>query len=609
MNDILNSIAHRGPDDNLTASLESCNGVLGHRRLRILDIHPRSNQPFWSPDKRFVLVFNGEIYNYKLLRKQLEADGIRFVTSSDTEVLLYWLIKNGTEGLSKLDGMFAFAFLDLKYGKLICARDPFGEKPFYYTFDRGKFNFAFCSEIKGLLKLPYVDKTINENGLADYLRFLYTAPPHTFYKGIKELEPGHFMHLDLASFDLRINKFFDIEEQTGEIGSQPYEVFRSLLLESVKRRLQSDVPVCIYLSGGMDSNAIMACAKEAEPEEKFLAFTISYRRSLLADQVDESALAQKSSQFFGASLKVIDFATEMHFLKAINKMVDIFDQPFGNSTAIVSEMLACAVSKDFRVALVGDGGDEVAAGYPRHKALLTHRNITFLPLSFRVLLSKVLLQLPVRGKHQPFMRRLHQFAKGVRMKPAEAFLNWSTYLDEEEVAFALGKRQISRFKEELLTLFERNQQSLLRAASLVDLKSFVPFNLMQCADRTSMIHSLELRTPFLSKELVQYSLSVDENIRFNKGELKPLIRRGLSDLLPSFILKQPKRAFNPPIFEWVKNNITFLEKYLMGNDAKLRTLISPSFVTNQLNLFRFAKRDNATFLWGLAVLECWLRRT
>lgn len=607
---VLRSIVHRGPDSGNSVQLESVGGCIGHRRLSIIDLSVRSDQPFMSPGGRYSFVYNGELYNYRELRGELQREGVKFRTTSDTEVAFEWLIRHGESGLSSLDGMFAFAFVDLEEQRLLLARDPLGEKPLYYSAAGDGTYFAFCSEIKGLLQLPQVDTRINEEALADYLRFLYTSPPHTFYEGIKELPPGHLMRVDLRTRAIAVRSYYDLEQRVNELDVQgfgePLEAFRALLTDSVARRLQSDVPVSVYLSGGLDSSVIAAIAAGTRPEEALDTYTVRYPD---APHSDESGQALSIAKELGAASQLVDFTLALPVVSWADRLLEMFDQPFGNSTAIVAHELASTVAAKHRVALVGDGGDEVAVGYPRYKALLHHRLASRVPSVGIRLLSGTAGRLPRTDRGVLVSRRVQQFCDAAGLTPAEAFLRWSTYSSDVEVEHAMGPRAgRTAFVDSMTSLFQRNESDLHRAASLMDFASFVPYNLMQCADRTSMAASLEVRSPFLSTKLVEYALALPWDVRHRRGESKPLISRGFADILPGVVQNQPKRPFNPPVFRWLQRNSGILEEQLLGRGARLGELVDPGFVRSNVQVFKAGQRDNSTFLWGLLMLERWLRR-
>lgn len=606
----LSKIQHRGPDHLGTFKIPGADCWLGHVRLSIIDLDARSHQPFISDCKRYALAFNGEIYNFQDLRDKLEGLGCVFHTSSDTEVLLHWLIKFGIDGLAELEGMFAFCFADSEAKTLILARDPIGEKPLYYSFGSrdGIKKFAFASEIKALLDLPGLDKSLDRTGLTDYLRFLYTAPPHTLYSGIKELPPGHCLKVDLMDVRetagiqyynldsrLAINEDISFDEAT--------EIFRDAFTRSVSLRLISDVNVGLFLSAGIDSNAILSAANKSSLSAGLQTFTLEYR-----DGHNESELARRAADIYGLPNKAIEFS-ELKFFESLERMVSLFDQPFGNSTAIVSDMIAGEAVKTCKVCLAGDGGDELLVGYPRYKALNYYQQLDVLPSWLKRAIMSGSGVLPERGHFAVAIRRAKQFAQGLNKPIEESFIDWSTYLNTQSLTEALGdKPTVTGFYGSLIDTFNRHKSDPVRAATILDMKSFVPFNLMQSADRTSMAHSLELRSPFLSTSLIHACLGMPSRVRLIKGKTKPLLTTPFAKDIPGFILNQPKRPFNPPLRVMLQKNLDVLEDYLLSPGARISSVMSKQFVAGQLKEFRAQSRDNSTFLWGLATLEHWLRR-
>lgn len=606
---ILSRLQHRGPNHSDTLAISGTRCFLGHARLSIIDLDPRSHQPFSSPCGRYSLVFNGEIYNFEELRLKLEADGELFRTTSDTEVLLHWLIKYGISGLSQLDGMYAFGFVDTKARTLVLARDSIGEKPLYYSEGLvcGEPRFAFASEIKGLLSLPDINRSLDNRALLDFLRFLYTAPPHTFYAGIKELPPGHWLHVDLSTGVAHTPQAFyslesaiEFDEETN--AQRAAQMFRKLFQRSVELRLVSDVNIGIFLSAGIDSNAILAAAKSSPRHGALHTYTLQYSKAY-----DESQTAKRIASDHGLLHITIPFH-ELDFQLSVNRMVDIFDQPFGNSTALVSDLIASHASESCTVSLVGDGGDELAIGYPRYRAILHHQKLERLPPALKKIVTLACSWIPEQGRHAVSIRRAKQFLHTLGQPLAESFLDWSTYVNTSTLAWATGIRDCKTpFYEDLIGTFMRHASDPIRAATIVDMKSFVPFNLLQSADRTSMAHSLELRTPFLSPPLIQGILGLPSRVRMGNG-VKPLITEAFADRLPAAILNQPKQPFNPPIQDLLKTNIHHLRHYLLHSSARIGTVLEKRFLNREIEDFASSKRDNSTLLWGLATLENWLQR-
>lgn len=605
---MLNRLQHRGPDNSGSARIPGVQCALGHTRLSIIDLDPRSHQPFASPCGRYVMVFNGEIYNFAALRQTLEQNGIRFQTTSDTEVLLHWLIERGIAGLPELDGMYAFGFVDIAARTLLLARDAIGEKPLYFseTLASGSSQFAFASEIKALRGLPHIDRSLNRTALLDFMRFLYTAPPHTLYKGIQELPPGHWLQVDLATgrsqppqafYSLEASLSYD-ETATPQSAA---EAFRILFEDSVGLRLVSDAEIGIFLSAGIDSNAILAAAQSSSRLKGLYTYTLQY-----ASGHDESALAREIATANGLPNETILF-DKLEFHPAVSRMVDIFDQPFGNATALVSDRIAQQASHTCKVCLVGDGGDELAIGYPRYRAIDHFQTLSTLPRPLTRLLQNLAHWIPEKGRYAIPIRRAKQFLHTVGQPLAESFLDWSTYLNTTALAWATGTKECrTAFYMELIETFLRQQRDPIRAAAIVDLKSFVPYNLLQSADRTSMAHSIELRSPFLSPRLIRGISGLPSRVRMSQ-QTKPLITTAFADRLPAAILNQPKQPFNPPIGTLLRANLDELDRYLTAPSARIGTLLDPAFVRREMADFAAQRRDNSTFLWGMATLEHWLQ--
>lgn len=607
---MLKAIQNRGPDHIEVAHILPGNMSLGHVRLSILDLEPRSNQPFWSLCRQYCLVFNGEIYNYQEIKLELQGAGVKFVTESDTEVLLNLLIVKGVESLKTLDGMFSFAFYDLRAKELICARDSIGEKPFYFSYDKACGNFAFCSEIKGLLTLPFVDKSINEESIYDYLKFLYVPAPNTMYKGITELEPGHVLVYKPELHTFKTYPYYSLETEVlnREASETPYEDFKELFDLSVKRRLRSDVPVNVLLSAGLDSNAILSSALSMDLDSSFSAFTMQYSGSKDAEDADESMIASRIAEKNGIPISKMSFDLNQSWHESAERVIDLFSQPFGNSTALVSDQIFQGVSSVSRVALVGDGGDELCVGYPRYKALPMQSKLNSLPGFVKTSINSVGTYLLPRLSSNTLKRRGRKFISGLDLSPSQAFLEWSSYVPLSVLDQEFTRSGGSHFYNKMIDLFERNQDDLFRAASLVDLKSFVPFNLMQSADRTSMAHSVEARCPFLNLDLIHFSLRQNPSVKVEKGVTKPFIVNAMGERLPPEILNLPKKPFNPPIHSFIEKNFNEISAYLTGQQAQLKQYISNEWIKSELSEFSSGLKENSTLIWGLVVLEKWFER-
>lgn len=603
-------LVHRGPDASGIHEDVGTGVRLAHTRFAILDLDARSNQPFVSACGRYALTFNGEIYNYVELRERLVRLGVTFVTTSDTEVLLQWLARHGANGVEDLEGMFAFALLDRARRTLLLARDPIGEKPLYYAFPTGADtpDFAFASEIQPLAALDGVDTSLDEDALADWLRFLYTAAPRTMHTGIRELAPGHRLEIAVDAPVDRPVRYYDLETRIDTFEGDEHDAadaFRAAFHDAVRLRLRSDVPVGLFLSAGLDSNAILSAARHVEPHARLETFTARWSGSREARDRDESVEAAAAARFHGAPHHALDFGADEDLGTAAERIIGLFGVPFGNSTALVQDRLAREASRLGRVALVGDGGDECLAGYPRHRALLLQRTLSQLPGPVHDLSSAIAELVPERGANATQVRRARSFLRSLGRPLGDAFLDWTGYVDDASLSRALGPRARSAQHAEMLALFERNADDPLRAAALVDLRSFVPYNLMTSADRTGMAHPLELRAPFLAPPLVELALSFPAAIKLRRGRVKPVLTDALGTSLAPGVVGRPKQPFNPPVRGWLQKHIRELEDVLVGPRSELGHVLAPNWVRSEFDDFRSGKRDNSTLLWGLVTLAHW----
>ncbi len=608
---LIGCLHHRGPEFQQVNNYNNDNLMLGHVRLAIIDLDDRSNQPMDSACGRYTIVFNGEIYNYRSIRSLLTEKGYAFSTQSDTEVLLYWLVEHGEKGIKDLDGMFAFCLYDKVLNRLLLARDPFGEKPLYYASRNS--NFAFCSEIAPLSKLSWVDLRLNMEALKNYLKFLYTAPPDTFYEGIKELPPGEVITYCLTKNSYTIEPYFCLVNELNETpdtnsAAIDADIFRFEFGKALTSRMVADVPIAIYLSGGLDSNAIAAQAT-AVLGQPLSSFTMSYAGDRDAAEFDESQVAKRSAEFYKMDNTLITLDGGLDFISLVDRSVKIFGQPFGNPTSIVADTMASTVSKSYKVCLVGDGGDELLGGYPRYRALKLHGFTRYFPRWVYKVVLLLLRRLPENNRFSTTVRRVRQFIEGCLLPLPEAYLGWLGYNEFDVINKELGTIGNTKFYDCLINIFNRFSSDSVRAAAIVDFSSFVPYNLMQASDRTSMSHSLEQRSPFIAKDLVMAMLRISSKNKLSRKYNKPILVDSLRSILPEFIINSPKRPFNPPVRSLIGDNFEALQSYLCDkSESKILDILSIEFVTNELLDFQLGRRDNSIYLWGLATLECWLRK-
>ncbi|MCY9692565.1 asparagine synthase (glutamine-hydrolyzing) [Paenibacillus alginolyticus] len=606
---------HRGPDANGIFDIPELYTSIGHVRLSIIDLEARSNQPFHSVCGRYSICFNGEIYNYIELKELLLPKGYVFTTTSDTEVLLYWLMEHGIAGLEELDGMFAFCLVDRLEKTMLLARDQIGEKPLYYTCNPQSkdTSFAFSSEIKPLLEIKDIDKTLNEEAVADYARFLYTAAPHTMYNGIKELAPGSYLYVNILSPRANQEQYYSLEKKIISSNDISYDealdIFKTNFINSVNLRLRSDVPLGVYLSGGMDSNAILGAARTLSSDDVQLnTFTMQYGGSKLSALHDESSLAEDAARYHAVPNTLIYFDGSVSFSDSVDRIVQLFSQPFGNGTALVADIIAQNVSKSCKVGLVGDGGDELLGGYPRYKALQLYSKVKKFPNMLTNAAAEMLQWLPEKGQLSTKIRRVKQFSRGLQKPMAECFVDWSTYNTTESLLHAFGMNKGTQFYNRMVNTFEKFQSDPVNAAAIVDLLSFVPYNLMQSADRTSMNHSLELRCPFLSTRLIESIVNIPSKHKLIKGKNKPIMSDSMTKEIPAFINNQPKRPFNPPMKQFLQNNMKEMKSVLLNPASEIAQIASSKYLKQEISYFETELKDNSTLLWGLITFEKWLQQ-
>jgi asparagine synthase (glutamine-hydrolysing) len=595
-------LAHRGPDGHGVLMDAATGAGLVHTRLAIIDLSPGGRQPMESPCGRWVLTFNGEIYNYRDLRAELEAKGHSFASDSDTEVLLALLAEHGTAALDRLVGMFAFALLDRRSGELLLARDRLGIKPLVYgLLPQG--GFAFASEIHALRAVPGIDLAMDPEALSQYLACLYVPAPLTIHRGIRKLPPGHW---------LRWRPGAGVEtgcwwrpRYVGERAptlDEAVEEMLPALRAAVRSCMVADVPVGCFLSGGIDSSVIAALMAEARAEAgapPVSSFTMTFDEAAY----DERDAAKAVSAHLGT--RHTELPASSGLVDGLDRMIQAFGEPFGNPTALLIGNLSHSARQHVTVALVGDGGDEVFAGYPRYQGGLLAGRYRKLPaLLRRGVIEPAVALLPESSRGRHTLRRIREFVAGASRPDAEMYAGWVEYFDPGERARLLkGPLPASPIAELYLRApgadpLDRMQQT--------DLESFLPGNLLAYGDAMSMMHALELRLPFLDQRVVEAVGRIGPALRMAEGK-KTLLRRVARKFLPAEIVDRPKLGFNPPMGVWLRRDLSTLvaERLTPARLAELGLDWAP--VATLLEQQRSGRRDHALKIWSLLVLESWHR--
>jgi len=588
-------LQHRGPDGNGIKVFSHPPVVLGHTRLAIIDLTDAAAQPMSTEDGRFHITYNGEVYNFRQLRKELEEKGYGFRSNSDTEVVLNAYAEWGPDCLRHFNGQFAFAVWDARDGTMFLARDRLGIKPLYYATDCKRL--AFASEISPLLRLGWVSKRHNWRGVVDLLFYGYTIPPHTCYAGVSELSPAHYALWKNGRLDVR--RYASLKPEPVRLTEyEAIECFRELFEQAVKMRLVADVPVGVFLSGGTDSSSVAAFA------DADVAITVAFPKF---SYQDETEFAKEVAHRLGLKHITIDVPFEPNE-QLLHKLLDHFGQPFGNPTAMLTYYLARAARRYVKVVLAGDGGDESLLGYPRHRGYaLATRLAKTLPRTLRQLFSWLVLPFEsTRGLHQ--LRRLNEFMKTLSLPSDTAYAYWNAYFTTPmlkellcgEPAEVMTDYDPAEFLVNLLRGFERPDAEA--AAAAADTFSFLPYNVLQYGDRMSMAHSLEVRVPFCDHELVEFCMSLSARLRSRSRRFKHLLRSAMRHRLPDNLFRRKKVGFNPPTAELINTTMRPLFDTLPQN---LPDWLNAEYVQRLLNEHRSGRRDNSLRLWLLLMVALW----
>jgi asparagine synthase (glutamine-hydrolysing) len=597
-------LAHRGPDGE---GFLSCGEVsLGHRRLAIIDL-PGGAQPMTSADGRCTIVFNGEIYNFAALRRELEAEGAKFRTRSDTEVLLELWARRGPAALEKLRGMFAFALWDTPRKTLHLVRDRLGVKPLYWCQVGPRLLFA--SEIKGLLAHPDVPRRLNPQAVDDFLTYLYVPAPQTIFSGLFELPPAHWLRWEAGRVE--VHRYWDaLPAPVAQPLPHLLEELIACLREAVELRLVSDVPLGAFLSGGLDSSTIVALMARASAQP-VRTFSLGFGAG--EEHYTELEHARAVSAHCGTQHRELEIRPDSAAL--LPRMVAHFDEPFGNPTALLVYQLSELTRRHVTVALAGDAGDEVFLGYPRYAGVRLRRFLDFLPRPVRravAAASNTLSDSP-NGFHA--RRRAREFLSTAGAAWQDAYAEWVSYftpamrrqLYTDEFRSALGGYDSRVVLDEC---FQRVAGAdPLDQAAYVDLHTFLPFNLLEYGDRMSMAHALEVRLPFTDHRLVEFSLRLPAALKLRGRQSKFLLRQAARPLLPASTLQRKKLGLNPPLGIWLQRDLAaMMDRDLSAPTVRRRGWLRAEEVARLVSEFRSGRRDYSLHLWALLVLEEWCRQ-
>ncbi|MEK6936791.1 MAG: asparagine synthase (glutamine-hydrolyzing) [Nanoarchaeota archaeon] len=588
------SIEHRGPDDFGFYSDKFC--TIGNRRLSIIDLK-KGKQPISNEDGTIWVVFNGEIYNFLDIKDELEKRGHNFYTNTDTEVIVHAYQEYKEDCVKLFRGMFAFCVYDANEKKLFLARDRTGKKPLYYYHENDKFLFG--SELKALLCYEELKKEINLEGVHHYLTFGYVPTPLTILRNVKKLEPGHY--LIFKNNEITIEKYWDVN--FNEIkSSEEYFANRiyEILKDSVKIRLVGDVPIGAFLSGGSDSSIVVGLMSKFQ---KVKTFSIGFSEK----DFDELNYAKIVSEKFNTDHK--EFNVSVNLTKDLPFIMKQFDEPFVDPSALPTYYLCKLTREHVKVALSGDGGDEVFAGYTRYnpwnqdKIAKVYR---FMPPFLKSGLGKISGLVYDKTKNN-FFRKFKKINDLSSLNKEERWMSkLNLFNEEEKKELYLEKPDVPDSFSVINYHFKKcNSRNFLNKMLYADMKTFLLDDGLTKVDRMSMMNSLEVRNPFLDTYVIDLASGIPAYLKIKNGINKYILKKAFSDLLPKEILERGKQGFDVPIKHWIKNELKDLVNTELINDVSKRNFFKKDYVKKIIDEHNSDRRDNSRRIWSLLMLELW----
>lgn len=602
IDEVLAPIAHRGPDDWGAWEGPNHEVGLGHRRLAIIDLSPAGHQPMTAQGVPAYIVFNGEIYNFRELREDLERDGAVFRSGSDTEVLLHLYRRDGPDFLQKLNGIFALALWDFDRRSLLCARDPIGAKPFYWTRAGGRFLFA--SEIKVLLRMPGVQARLNPNGLAQHLTYLWCASPETALEGIRKLEPGTQLTVDDSGTPVRQRSFFEwrYSEDDRSSAEDHAEAVREEVLRSVKRQLVSDVPVGMFLSGGLDSSAIAAAYRRAAPEGRIDAFCSVTEAGDGFEQ--DWPYAEEVARRFDIDLHAVPLLRmDMEEWKRI---LWHLEEPQADPAIYhVDRIARHARDRGLKVLLSGAGGDDLFSGYRRHQLMGFEALRTRVPRVLRSWGSRFGRALPSRPAP---LRRFAKALDGLDLPTPERIASLFEWLPPARVAGLLRSPGAVDGREVLVRHLAVLQPGVdpLNQMLFLETRGFLPDHNLNYTDKLSMAHGVETRVPLLDLQLIALANRLPARAKLRGLTTKSVLRNAMRPLLPPSVIDRPKVGFGAPLRDWLTGPMRGdVEGRLAESQLKVRGWFAPRPVRRLWDDTLEGRVDGAYTIWAVVTADLW----
>lgn len=607
---ILSFVAHRGPDS--IGFYKDSHVFLGHTRLSIQDISENGNQPMFSDDGRYVIIFNGEIYNHLELREHLKNE-YHFKSTGDTETVLYAFIKYGPDCLNKLNGIFALAIYDIQEKKIFIARDQLGVKPLYLYKDENKF--LFSSELKTFLAFN-INKSLEPKALNNYLSFLWSPGELVPFSHVKKLLPGCFLQFKVDDFAnikpivYHQIKFNGIYSKLSE--KLLIEQLDQYLTKAVQRQMLSDVPVGFFLSGGLDSSLIVAIAKKLYPEKKLPCFTIDIGDWSGGSEnfANDLFYAKKVAELLDVELNIVKADTNI--LNHFDEMIWHLDEPQADAAPLnVLKIAQLAREKGIKVLLGGAGGDDIFSGYRRHQAVSLEKYFQFIPTGVGRFIKNTINFLP---NTSTFVRRLRKIASNLDKSTLQRMSGYFNWLPIEKVHSLFSNEWQEKLKNYNPNLYLEHlsndipsDKSLLNQILYWEIKSFLVDHNLNYTDKMAMAVGVEARVPFLDTELVEFSLSIPPALKMKNGEAKYILKKVAERYLPKEIIYRPKTGFGAPVRKWITSDMDeMIKERLSINNINRRGIFNPDKVWDLIEANKIGEVDASYSIWAILAIDSWI---
>ena len=597
------AVAHRGPDDESAWVDRHGRVALGHRRLSILDLSDAARQPLRNETDRIHAVFNGEIYNFPSLKRDLEQRGHLFRSRTDGEVIVHAYEEYGERFVEHLDGMFAIALWDDDHERLILARDRPGKKPLYYY--SGNSVFLFGSELKAILAHADAPGEIDSSALPLYFTYGYVPSPKTFYDGVLQVPPASYLVVERGevrgSSSYWKLTFPEAGDETRPTTREACEQIRTLLTKAVERRLLSDVPLGAFLSGGIDSSIVVGLMSR-HSGARVKTFSIGFGNH---SGFDETHYAREVARHFGTDHT--EFIVEPHAIDLVEQLLWHHDQPYGDSSALPTYLLSKLAKRHVTVALNGDGGDELFAGYLRFRhALVTER----VPRVAITLGRRLMQLLPLALRRMNAVGCLERYLRTASQPLNERYLGWCSFFSRDVLEQLVREPVRGDVRESVdVCLRETEQQPLLHRLLHVNFNTYLPDDLLVKMDRMSMANALETRSPFLDTSLIEYVACLPPGLKIRRGCLKYILKEAFRDFLPPGISARPKQGFAVPVDTWFRRELkTLVADLLLSERARYREFLRADCVLRIHDEHQSGIRNWGSELWALMNFEVWLHK-